>query len=288
MNSFFSGVFRWLLYGNLFVSAIAPALAFATVHALDLPPLSPAVYIFLFSAAMLQYNVHGLLFLRQMPQANWNENFRWLNRNRIFIFVITVLSVIGAIVPLFFFSPTLIYCIAILAVFSLAYEIPVFLPKESWGVFKQFATLKSVHLSLAWTAVTIIIPLVACGATEITTEIILLFATRFLIILPIATGFDARDEIYDRSVGIITLPVILGRWISVFEYSVGAILCLVSFYQLHLTGKIFQMNANVLSMLCIITVLHIIRQRKNNLPDWFHLLWLDGTLMLYSLLLIIH
>src|SRR5690606_5610779 len=109
----------------------------------------------------------------------------------------------GCFVSVFFLPAEILIACAVLALLSFAYSIPI-LPFKDKKRLKDFGWVKILVLTLVWTIVTSVLPILyhERGLVAYPYEILM----RFVFMFTLCVAFDIRDMQTDLEAGIATLP----------------------------------------------------------------------------------
>lgn len=226
---------HWLLYSSFFAALCALSLTVASEHlagvsvlgtpgkglplqwALFPPQLYNSVkdfwlnplHLFIFGGTILVYNVHYFIKTHNVgsQRSAWSQRHR--GTHLLLILLGALLSSIG-----FLMLPIYVWGIcAFLALLSLGYSLPL-LPFGNKRRLRDFGLLKLFLLCSVWAILTVVLPLHLAGMHW--SQYYYIFATRWLLMLPLCILFDIRDYAVDGSYGIHTLPQTIGIPASYF------------------------------------------------------------------------
>jgi 4-hydroxybenzoate polyprenyltransferase len=140
---------------------------------------------------------------------------------------------------------------------------------------------------MVWAASCVLLPILTIEATNSATitlnETILLFSMHFFFIAAIAVSFDIRDIFQDKSNELKTIPVIFGEKNSLLICQV-----LLATYLLLLFNFTEEIDGNfcALSLTIFISGWLILKSKwKKN--EYYYFLFLDGTMILQLIMLLI-
>lgn len=277
-----SALLDWLLYTSVFASLCAVALCLATERLIlgYIPPPGSALHLFIFGSAMVVYNVHHLV---RKPAGSADTRSAWLQvnnrRNALMAWLGLLLS--GA---MSFYLPArvLLFC-ALLSVCSFAYSVPL-LPFARKRRLKDFGWIKIWILSGVWTAVTAVLPMI-CWQQQMA-DFPVEIALRFVLMFILCLAFDIRDVQEDQEAGIFTLPAKIGlaatyRLIDIMIL-VFIGLCLLQYIRY---GALVRFSGSVIAALLARIAIRYARRHPGNKV---YLLYVDGVMLLYALLVLLH
>lgn len=259
---------NFIIYSNAFISAGA---ACFTLHTALLFPEHASILrefsVLNFITTFVLYNLQRLYFSAQQDTGG---KYNWYNRHRRLVFTLILLLLISYSSHLFdFFSrhPHFLIGYTLLALLGLLY----FLPPLS---LRKFGMLKPFLIAFVFVGTGILLPLL----DQLTGEVLLHAFSQFLFIAALCVLFDVKDADHDRSLGLRTMPVILG----VTKARTLCILLLTGFVATGSPGSTaaFACNLTVAStaiVFCFLT-------GKPRSP-YFYFLLVDGLIPLQFLLL---
>lgn len=179
-----------VLRNGLFVAACAVALAWETTLLAGVPSRPVAFYAFVFFATWAAYRLHAVVrsFNSSAPAA-------WASLVVPFVGATAFLA-IGT-------TPADVPAIATAAVLATFYCVPI---RAGLPTLREFGLLKIAVLAGVWTLITGYLP----AADAEPTLLGYLCLRRFAFMFALCLAFDVRDARADASLGIRTLPVIVG------------------------------------------------------------------------------
>lgn len=272
---------KWILYTSFFAAFCALGLCMATERLLlgHLPGAFTALHGFVAGNTLVIYNLH--YFIKRIPagisdRADWSARFKWVH---------PLLIVAGCLLSCFclFYLPVKVILVSVgLGVLSLGYSLPI-LPFPQKKRLKDWGILKLILLSLVWTCVTVLMPMLYWNKDIEAYEVE--FILRFVFMLPLCIAFDIRDMETDKENSIYTLPNAIGLKGSLRMMDI----CLVLFMVL----AIWQYSRYpILSRLICgfaiagITKIMLLLSRRVS-TDVFYLLFVDGMMLLYAVMVLL-
>lgn len=268
--------FQTFIYGAIFISLCTVGLCMETSLLLGLPLNSFYFYLLVFSATLGQYNLHYYIKRDANPDS---DRFFWSLQHRKVHLVLNLLGAAGLITGLFHLNPGNFMVLAIIAVITILYSLPI-LPFKKKKRLKDFGLLKILILSYVWALITVWFPVVSL--TRITHDFQLIFLQRFVFMFALCLAFDIRDVLSDGKNGIHTLPVSLGIKKSYLIINGSLVLFLVlSILHFRASHQFMQLNAMILSALA---TYFIIEYAKNKNSDMLYLACVDGMMLLQAIL----
>jgi len=265
----------FLLFGAIFIGLCAVALCWETNMLLGLEPSHWSLYLFVFGATLVQYNLH-YLFKKVQPFPSARQD--WSVANRLTQKILLGLGAVGVLISLFWLEPRHFMVLVVLALLASLYSFPL-LPFTRKRL-KDYGLLKIVLLSLEWTLVTVWFPADQEGVDI--TSYWLVFVRRFLFIYVLCLLFDLRDRVVDARNGIRTIPVRIGvRATYRLADMVLILFLLLSVTELIRTGNFPFFHAMLLSALITRFVIMLTKQYNN---DYIYLAGIDGMMLVQAIL----
>jgi len=276
-----SGLVPFLLFTSIFPAACALVLCWATESLFvgKRIDLLSALHVFVFACTLVVYNVHYLI-KKSTPQLS--DQYAWVQGNKHFNYIFLGLGLLLAAMFAFQMPSIIWHICAVLALLSFAYSLP-FLPFKNKHRLKDFGWLKILLLSMVWTSVTAILPMVYHQqiVAHYPFEILLRFVFLFILCL----AFDIRDKAVDLEAGIFTIPNRIGL---AKTYVLITILCgfyiLFAFVQYFRFGFEDRLGIHVLTAMTTFWAIHFVRRHPS---DKNYILFIDGQMLLNGLLIMI-
>jgi 4-hydroxybenzoate polyprenyltransferase len=276
-----SGLVPFLLFTSIFPAACALVLCWATESLFigKRIDLLSALHVFVFACTLVVYNVHYLI-KKSTPQLS--DQYAWVQGNKHFNYIFLGLGLLLA--AMFAFQmPSIIWQIcAVLALLSFAYSLP-FLPFKNKHRLKDFGWLKILLLSMVWTSVTAILPMVY--HQQIVAHYPFEILLRFVFLYILCLAFDIRDKAVDLEAGIFTIPNRIGL---AKTYVLITILCgfyiLFAFVQYFRFGFEDRLGIHVLTAMTTFWAIQFVRRHPS---DKNYILFIDGQMLLNGLLILL-
>lgn len=268
----------FILFGNVFVALGAFFLVYSSVIQLQLAHhLHYAVLVFF--ATLFVYNLQRIFYKKQNAIPFQSVRRNWIAENQGAVKLLAFIGFLGVSVLFFYNDTKIIFYLSPLLLLSLFYFLPfIKLRKKAW--------LKLIVLSLVWTIVTSVVPILLNGEGVIEKNQVLHIATRFCFMIAICIPFDIRDLQVDKSESISTLPILYGekktRAIAIVFMLLYIFLIFLEFFSGMFEIKIF---VALLISAIINTVLVFMTNSKRN--EYFYTAALDGTMVVQGGLLIL-
>jgi len=272
---------KGILYTSVFAGLCAVAFSMATEQLLLLqfPPVGTPLHGFIFGNTLLIYNLH--YGIKKIPEGV-SDRADWTHRHPYVHPVLIVLSFLLSGICLFYLSVKVLLVSMLLGVLALGYSLPV-LPFKNKKRLKDWGLLKIFLLCLVWACVTVIIPMIYWEKSFDHYQVE--FLLRFVLMIPLCITFDIRDMTIDREHQIYTLPNAIGlrNAYRIIDISIVIFMLLVV-WQYARYPIIHRLVSGFL--IAAVTKVIIELSKKYN-SDLFHLLCIDGVMLLYAVLILI-
>lgn len=178
----------------------------------------------------------------------------------------------------------------ILGTISMLYALPILPSSRGWIRLRDIGVTKPIVLGLTWGLVTAWLPLIIPSddylALNVDEHGWLLIVARSFMVVALCVPFDVKDIAFDKAtMAYPTLPVMFGVKVSNYMaigFSVIGLAASIVWVQLDGWGNIM-MAAMVASALINCILLYMV---KENSPEWFYTLVLDGLMLLHAALII--
>ncbi len=284
----FSNSIKWLLYTSIFAALCAVGLSIATERLLlsktafsftSWSFIFSPLHIFIFSNTIFIYNVH--YGIKRLPEgisdrADWSRKYRYIH------WFLIALSIIVSGICLLLLNWKIFLAASFLGILSLGYSLPI-LPFKNKKRLKDFGILKLILLCFVWACVTTLLPMLYWNKQFESYEVE--FFLRFTLMMPLCIAFDIRDMHIDKENSIFTLPNAIGlknayRLID-FSLLANVLLAVWQFSRYPIMHRFLSALA-----IAALTKLIIIGSKKYN-SDFYHLLLIDGVMLLYALMIIL-
>jgi hypothetical protein len=266
---------RFLLFYHIVIAASAAALCMQTKLFYSLFDYPLTLIAFVFFATLLSYNLH---FSFAAAKSNSSEQLQWFSKAKKATLLLNSLSVIATL--WFWWKVRNINTHIVLAIFlNAAYTAPLLL-KNPIKLPSVLTFIKSYFIGFVWAYATVVLPLAFFEVKPDINEVFL-FISRFLLVALATMIFDYRDRLRDFEMGVHTPANIMNEQqfqvfflINVVLYSFSIVFLAIRFHTyLHL-----------LQLIPGIAAIYLLRISKRKTSDYFYLGWVDGLLILSSLL----
>lgn len=282
-----SSILKWILYSSVFAGLCAVGLSMATERLLlaestpggfgGLAWVTP-LHLFVFANTLLIYNLH--YGIKRLP-VGISDRADWSARHRAVHLWLIILSACTSAACLFFLNDGIVLASLFLGILSLAYSLPV-LPLIEKKRLKDFGLLKLFLLCFVWACVTTWLPMIQWGREFKNYEVE--FLLRFTLMIPLCIAFDIRDMRIDRENRIFTLPNVIGLSNAYRLINLSILACIaLAIWQYARYPIPHRLIGAVAIALLIKVIIHYSKRYKS---DRYHLLAVDGVMMLYALLIV--
>jgi 4-hydroxybenzoate polyprenyltransferase len=234
---------------------------------------------FVFFATICSYNFHWLLTSHSV---NPSQRLQWAQHHKGYHLILYLLGGAGAVFFFFYLSKHWSWLL-LAAVITFLYSAPK-IPLRSFSKLKRIAIGKTIFLSLVWTYVTTILPLIISGY-EWRTDFILFIISRFFFIYAICILFDYRDREDDKAEGIRSLITFFSeKGITVLFIFSLLIFGLMTIWLLQYS---YSLTDVIIILIPGIILAFLFNYSKNNFSDYFYYILLDGLMMFSSLIMLL-
>ncbi len=278
---FFMRALKWILYTSIFAGICAVAFSIATEQLLlqQIPPVGTPLHGFIFGNTLLVYNLH--YGIKKIPpgisdRADWAHRYPYVHP------ALIGLSLLLSGICLFYLPFNVLLVSLLLGVLSLGYSLPV-LPFKNKKRLKDWGLLKIFLLCFVWACVTVIIPMIYWQKRFDHYQVE--FLLRFVLMMPLCIAFDIRDMEVDKAHQIYTLPNAIGLRNAYRLINISIIIFILLVIWQYARYPI--MHRLVSGFLIASITKGMIQLSKRFHSDFFHLLCIDGVMLIYSLLILI-
>lgn len=273
---------NWVLYTSLFAAICAVGMCMATERLIlqTIPPLFTSLHMLVMGSTLFVYNVHYII-KKSTPEVS--DRFAWSQHHGFWHLGGLLTGVLFCIISLFYLPLNILLACGILGVLSFAYSLPL-LPFEEKKRFKDFGLLKIFLLTTVWTIVTSILPMLYWGKQPVNYPYEILI--RFVFMFTLCIAFDIRDMETDLDNKIFTLPNRIGLTNSYRIMTVFMILfAALSIVQYLRYPSLVRLSGELITAICTKLVIDYAHKRPS---DKVYLGLVDGMMLLYSILLLLH
>ena len=258
-------IFDFYIDSSIHVALSVVALSWISLLEFDLK-FDKYILLFVFFASITGYNFVKYFGLAKFHHRSLSS---WLRITQIF----SLFCFIALCYFLMKLQEDTIFYIGIFSIVTFLYAIPIlpraiFLDKQK--NLRSISGLKVYIIALVWSGVTVILPL-ANQNYDITDDVILTFAQRFLFVLVLMLPFEIRDLNYD-SLKLATIP----QKIGVRQTKILGLILLFVFYFLEFFKD--EVNLNYLlgsSVILVVTLLFLVFSKKKQ-DKYYSAFWVEG------------
>ena len=272
---------QFFIYSNVFVSFCVLVLCQSTSIIIGVD--SSHLLTFVFFSTLFVYNFQRMV--RFSPNKEQSAHLDWLNKNRLFIIIITVISLFLSVYYALSLSFSTFYFLIPISIISLSYPIKI-IPLAGQKVsLRELPRAKIFLIALVWSIVSVVLVTLE-NKSFYSLDTLLLFISRFSFVLAITIPFDIRDLKYD-DLSLKTIPQIFGeqkaKMIALYCLAFFELISILHFF----IGDFSWQLLLALILTSLLSGILIIKssQEKNNLYFSF---WVEGaSIIMYLLLFII-
>lgn len=284
MKRLYNQFLQFQLNSNLIISLVAVSLSLATqVQIGDGLQLRPFLLL-IFGACFIEYNLHRIVKYYALPGHERQLRYCWLSNNLMITWGLILFSFPVIIYSLINANQASILVFSVSAGIALSYSIPLqsFFGKLS---LRNIPYLKTFLVALVWTFITVLIPAMESDRKFTYDTIIFIAAGRFLLIFSLALLFDIRDIEPDSEAAIQTIPIALGKR-PVIKLVTGLLILFVfiNLFNPAINGINYQFIA---ALLFALFLNFLVYSHKIRVSPYYYTVFLDGSLFVYSVLVII-
>jgi 4-hydroxybenzoate polyprenyltransferase len=280
-------ILDFLLFSNLFIAICAVAQGLITYHLLHVQA-DKYVLAFLFFSTIGLYNFSMLLAKPKDPGNSPYLRVRWIFSHHRLIISITLISFLCLIpLGLWYLSIESKLLMLFTGLLAVGYNVPFLTLNQQKIGLRNIPGIKLFLIALVWSVSCVLLPIVELERSYhiniSSAETLLLVAKRFLFVAAITVPFDIRDLFQDKLYALKTIPVMLGErkaYIFCQFLLVGYLILLLLFNQ------VTYPDAIALGLTLVLTGWLIFKSgiRKN---EYYYFFYLDGTMLLQYLMLIL-
>jgi 4-hydroxybenzoate polyprenyltransferase len=286
MNKYLRQSIDLLLFSNIFIALCAVAQGLVTYRLLN---VKPDIYVLglLFSSTLALYNFSVVLSKPKNPESSTSARVRWIFSHYRLMITISIIAVFSIIPLSLFLSTSSKILLFTLATISIGYNLPLFSIQEKRFGLRNIPGIKLFLIASVWSLSCVLLPILELESNQVIAvtlnDTILLIAKRFLFIAAITVPFDIRDIYQDKFYDLKTIPVLFGeKWsLLICQGFLGAYLILLLLFN-------DQFDADIIGLsLTILLSGWLIFKSKWKKNEYYYLLFLDGTLILQYLMLLL-
>lgn len=266
---------RFLLFYHIVIAVSAAALCVQTKLFYSLFEYPLTLIAFVFFATLLSYNLH---FSFAATKSSSSEQLEWFREAKNATIILNILSLIATL--WFWRKIRSINTHIVLAIlFNAAYTAPLLL-KNPIKLPSVLTFIKSYFIGFVWAYATVVLPL-AFFEVEPNVNEVFLFISRLLLVALATMIFDYRDRLRDFEMGVHTPANIMNEQQFQVFFIINVVL--YSFSVVFLAIR-FETYLHLLQLIPGVVAIYLLRISKRQNSDYFYLGWVDGLLILSSLL----
>ncbi len=266
---------RFLLFYHIVIAVSAAALCVQTKLFYSLFEYPLTLIAFVFFATLLSYNLH---FSFAATKSTSSEQLQWFREAKNATILLNILSLIATL--WFWWKIRSINTHIVLAIlFNAAYTAPLLL-KNPIKLPSILTFIKSYFIGFVWAYATVVLPL-AFFEVEPNVNEVFLFISRLLLVALATMIFDYRDRLRDFEMGVHTPANIMNEQQFQVFFIINVVL--YSFSVVFLAIR-FETYLHLLQLIPGVVAIYLLRISKKQNSDYFYLGWVDGLLILSSLL----
>ncbi len=266
---------RFFFFHHIVIALCAAALCVQTKLFYSLFDYPLTLISFVFFATLLSYNVHFTFAARKSTST---DQLLWFHQTKTFTLVFNLLTLLAT---LWFWwkirEITVLILISI--IINASYTAPLLL-KKPIKLPSYLTFIKSYFIGFVWSYATVVLPLAFFHVKPELNEIFL-FVSRILLVALATMIFDYRDKLRDFESGVHTPANLMNeKQFTIF------FLTNVLIYLFTVVFLAYRFN-NLIHLLQIIpglVLIYLLLESKRQDNDLFYLGWVDGVLILSSLL----
>ena len=276
----------FILFSNLFIALCAVAQGLVTYQLVNVKPDKHVLGLLFFSTLAL-YNFSILISKPKNPSKSPFRRVQWIFSHYRLMITLTLIAIISCIPLVFFLSITSQILLMFLGVISLGYSLPLFSFHDKRFGLRNIPGVKLFLIATVWSLSVVLLPILEIEGKGLiailTRDAILLIAKRFLFIAAITVPFDIRDLFQDKSAALKTIPVLFGekKAYLICQAILLTYLVLLFLFTKNLDRNFFALTTTVLLAGWLIFHSNF---KKN---EYYYFLFLDGTMILQFLMLVL-
>jgi 4-hydroxybenzoate polyprenyltransferase len=288
--NFFRSLARFIVFRNVWIALCAVSMLEETRWFFGEPVTVDSLAIFIFFATFFEYNLHS--FGGKFNLLEPLVIFRYLIGSDIkpVLRVCVIVGFAGSVVYFFLLSIKVMTAMVALALFTIAYTLPLIKRKQKFVRLREVTYMKVFTVAFVWSFVTVIVPMLGFTNAASWTEGIIIFLRRFLFIYAITIPFEIRDVEREKLFGNISLPMIYGiKTIKIIGMVfIAVFIALCAFHEQYFSF-VLDKRLNIFLPLALSGVAAglLIVYASNKRTNWYFKFTTDGTMILQFILLLI-
>lgn len=266
---------RFLLFYHIIIAVSAAALCVQTKLFYSLFDYPLTLIAFVFFATLLSYNLH---FSFAAKKSSSSEQLTWFNESKRSTLLLNIVTLLAT--AWFWWKVRSISTEIVLSIlFNAAYTAPLLL-KKPIKLPSILTFIKSYFIGFVWAYATVVLPL-AFFEVEPNVNEVFLFISRLLLVALATMIFDYRDRLRDFEMGVHTPANVMNE--QQFQVFFIINVLLYSFSVIFLAVR-FETYLHLLQLIPGVVAIYLLRISKRQNSDYFYLGWVDGLLILSSVL----
>ncbi len=265
-------IIQFFIFSNLYIAGIAILACEASFRLFDLP-ISAILLLFVGAATLCSYSLHWAL---TYTENNPSERLIWTAQHRNLLYFLSGSSGIVAA----FLALKLVefwFILLPLGIFTFIYTAPK-IPARPFTYLRGKAIAKTLYLSLVWTAVIVVLPIVV-AKTPWTFAMTAYLVNRFCFTFALCSLFDYRDKGDDALSGIKNRISTLTE--TAFDRFFYFLLSLVFCSFMLLIYRFFTLKQLCPFLFTSVLVLLFYKKTKNTSSDYWYYGILDGLMLAF-------
>lgn len=281
---------RLAIFSNVYISLAAVAFVAVNASMMDIPLYKVRnVLGQVFCSTMFVYQLSRWQFHRRaIEEPEVDAIYRFLENNKNYTRISIVLSFLGTLAFTLLLRMQTIAILVVLGGISILYPINIRWKEKVLLRLRDIPFLKLFLIAAVWSGSSVLLPAVELGAiAAIDEKVKFLFYLQFLFIFIITLPFDINDLRVDTSIGLRTLPSILGirncqilLSILTIIYSIGIFLWLWIYYS---GTHIYYLSSGIIVLM--FSQLYMTWRYSEEVSKWRIMLWYDGAMIWYVLII---
>lgn len=274
---------HFYLYSSLHIAVCAVAITVYSYLVLPLHIIDYRYVGFVGASTVLLYSLHRIIGINKSDDYTNQGRFVIIVKYKSHLIIYSVVSALYCLYAYYTFDWNRRLLLAIPAVLSLSYSLPIFFGGKR---LRDFHWIKIFLIAICWAVITCTIPYYESSGFDNVT-ILLMTLERALFVFALTIPFDIRDRDIDKSTDVLTLAtrfndVILKRlsWLAlIFATTISILLYTKDAYTTLTFPPI---------LLSYIITAYLIRLTHQRRSDYFFTGLMDGTMILPLVLLFLY
>lgn len=267
----------FILFGNIYVALGTVCLVQSSVIQLQYTDHLYSYSLLVFFATLFVYNFQRIFYKSSTVNNISSIRRKWILKNKATIKLLTVIGFIGVAATFFLNDYMILFYLSPLLILSLLYFLP-------FSKLRKNPFFKLLTLAIAWTVVTVLIPILLYNSETVTKNNLLLIFSRFCFMMAICIPFDIRDLEIDKADSISTLPLLIGeniaRWLAL-GFMLAYSFLMIPEYTLGI------INLKMFLVLLVSSLVSgaMVLMSNSKRSEYYYTAGIDGTMVLQGVLL---